>query len=279
MPLSWNEIRSRAITFAKEWQTESSEDAEAKSFYDDFFNVFGIPRRRVASFEQAVRKGDNKQGFIDLLWKGVLLIEHKSRGRDLDRAYTQAQSYFGGLKDHELPQYVLVSDFARFRLYDLDSGTQHDFELQDFYKHIKLFGFIAGYQQRTYQEEDPVNTKAALLMGELHDKLKAIGYDGHALELYLVRLLFCLFADDTAIFERGILQEYLLQHTKEDGSDLAAHLANLFQVLNTAPDRRLRNLDESLTQFPYVNGRLFEEFLPLPLLTVPCGKPCSTAAS
>ena len=70
MPLSWNEIKGRAIEFSKKWDGESSEDAEAKSFWDDFFNVFGISRRRVATFEHSVKKLDQKQGFIDLLWKG-----------------------------------------------------------------------------------------------------------------------------------------------------------------------------------------------------------------
>ena len=212
MPLSWNEIKSRATTFSKEWENESSEDAEAKSFWDGFFNVFGISRRRVATFEQQVKTtlslGEgfgvrSKTGFIDLLWKGVILIEHKSRGKDLDKAYSQAKDYFPGLKDKELPRYILVSDFERFRLYDLDENTQQEFKLTDFIHHVNLFGFIAGYEKRTYKEQDPVNIEAAELMGKLHDKLKAIGYDGHQLELYLVRLLFCLFADDTSIFEIG----------------------------------------------------------------------------
>jgi hypothetical protein len=130
MPLSWNEIRNNALAFSKEWADETSEeDAEAKSFWDGFFEVFGIRRRRVASFEKPVRKGDGKGGFIDLLWKGVLLVEHKSRGKDLDRAAEQAFDYFPGLKERDLPRYVLVSDFARFRLYDLDEGTQTDFPL------------------------------------------------------------------------------------------------------------------------------------------------------
>ena len=111
MPLSWNEIKTRAITFSKEWENESSEDAEAKSFWDDFFNVFGISRRRVASFEKPVKKQDGKQGYIDLLWKGVILVEHKSLGKDLDKALQQAKDYFPGLKEHELPKYILVSDF------------------------------------------------------------------------------------------------------------------------------------------------------------------------
>jgi hypothetical protein len=262
MPLSWNEIKTRAVAFTSEWKDEVSEDAEAKSFWDDFFNVFGISRRRVATFEQQVKKIDDRQGFIDLLWKGVILIEHKSRGKDLQKAYQQAKDYFPGLKEKELPRYILVSDFERFNLYDLEANTSHEFKLAHFTDHVHLFGFIAGYQKRTYKEQDPVNIEAASLMGRLHDKLKTIGYSGHHLELYLVRLLFCLFADDTNIFEKGILQDYIEQRTSEDASDLASHIAQLFEILNTPKEKRYRNLDESLAAFPYVNGKLFEEHLP-----------------
>ncbi len=263
MPLSWNEIKTRAVAFTKEWEHETSEDAEAKSFWDGFFHIFDISRRRVATFEQQVRKLDNKSGYIDLLWKGMILIEHKSKGHSLDKAYQQAKDYFPGLKEKELPRYILVSDFANFRLYDLEEGTQNEFKITDLVQNVNLFGFIAGYQKRTYKEQDPVNIEAAELMGRLHDKLKAIGYEGHPLEIYLVRLLFCLFADDTGIFEKGILQEYLDQKTSEDGSDLAAHISQLFQILNTPEDKRYKNIDEDLAAFPYVNGRLFEEQLPM----------------
>jgi hypothetical protein len=261
MPLSWNEIKSRAITFSQEWEGESSENAEAKSFWDDFFNVFGVSRRRVATFEQSVRKLDNKQGFIDLLWKGVILVEHKSRRKSLDKAFQQAKDYFPGIKEEELPRFILVSDFARFRLYDLDTEQATEFELKDFVSNVHLFDFIAGYEKRIYKEEDPVNIEAAELMGELHDRLEKVGYTGHELEVYLVRLLFCLFADDTGIFEKGIFWQYIDLHTKLDGSDLAMHLGSIFHILNQPEDKRLTNLDENLAQFPYVNGKLFEEAL------------------
>jgi hypothetical protein len=263
MPLSWNEIRDRSLAFSREWADECSEDAEAKSFWDGFFNVFGVTRRRVASFEAPVKKGDGAGGFIDLLWKGVLLVEHKSRGKDLDRAAKQAFDYFPGLKERELPRYVLVSDFARFRLYDLDNREQHDFPLSDLPKQVKLFGFIAGYQTRSFGQQDPVNVQAAEKLGRLHDQFRATGYDGHALEVLLVRLLFCLFAEDTALFERCQFQDYLEQRTHEDGSDLGMHLAQLFQVLDTSPEKRLKALDEQLAGFPYVNGQLFSEQLPI----------------
>ncbi len=220
MPLSWNEIKDRALQFSREWANESAEDAEAKSFLDAFFNVFGVPRKRVATFEQRIKKLDGRSGYIDLLWKGILLIEQKSRGKDLDRAFQQARDYFPGLKDRDAPRYILVSDFARFRLYDLEEGQQHEFTLAEFYKNVRLFGFIAGYQTTSYKEQDPVNIQAAERLGRLHDKLKEIGYEGHHLELYLVRLLFCLFAEDTSIFERRQFQDLIEQRTSEDGAGL-----------------------------------------------------------
>jgi hypothetical protein len=278
MPLSWNEIRGRALAFAKEWADETSEEAEAKSFWDGFFNIFGVTRRRVASFETPVKKGDGQGGYIDLLWKGVLLVEHKSRGKDLDRALHQALDYFPGLKERDLPRYILVSDFARFRLHDLDQDEVHQFILAELHQNLRLFGFIAGYQTRSFGQEDPVNVKAAERLGRLHDQLKASGYQGHALEVFLLRLLFCLFGEDTAIFERRQFQDYIETRTGEDGSDLGMHLAQFFQVLDTDHPARPKTLDESLAAFPYVTAASLPNSCPSPPLTGPCASPCSTAA-
>ena len=151
MALSWNEIKKRATAFSKEWENDFNEDAEAKSFMDDFFNVFGIPRRRVASFEAFVRKEDGKQGFIDLLWKGNLLIEFKSRGKDLGKAHQQAKDYFPGLKDNELPKYILVSDFERFKLYDLEDDSTIEFSLKEFVNNVQHFGFLMVNAQSIVQ--------------------------------------------------------------------------------------------------------------------------------
>lgn len=262
MPLSWNEIKDRALRFSREWKDESSESAEAKSFWHGFFDVFGVTRRRVASFEQPVKQSDGKGGFIDLLWKGILLVEHKSRGMNLDRAFKQATDYFPGLKERDLPRYVLVSDFARFRLHDLDSDEQHDFFLTDLHQNVALFGFIAGYQVRAFKDQDPANIRAAERMGALHDALKASGYEGHALEVLLVRLLFCLFAEDAGIFERRQFQDFIEQRTDADGSDLGGRLLELFHALNTPREKRQKHLDESIAAFDYVNGALFAEMLP-----------------
>lgn len=228
MPLSWNEIKDRALAFSKEWASESSEDSEAKSFWDAFFSVFGVSRRRVASFETPVKKSDGKGGYIDLLWRGTLLVEHKSRGKDLDRAEHQAFEYFSGLKERDLPRFVIVSDFARIRLYDLEESKEHEFPLRDLHKHVRRFGFIAGYQTRSFGQEDPVNVRAAEKLGRLHDQLKASGYEGHPLEVLLVRLLFCVFAEDTSIFEQRQFTDWVEQRTAEDGSDLGPNARAAF---------------------------------------------------
>ncbi len=262
--LSISEIRSRASAFSQRWKDEVSEDAEAKSFWDEFLNVFGIDRKRVAAFEKQVAKAGDKSGFIDLFWPGVLIVEHKSAGKDLSRAFSQAIDYFPGLKDYELPRYVIVSDFRRLRLHDLVERTDVEILLADLPERIDLFGFISGYVPRTFREEDPVNVRAAELMGRLHDAIKATGYVGHELEVFLTRLLFCLFGDDTGIFRRDSFVTFLETKTREDGLDVGSSLSFLFQILNTPEAKRPSNLDDEFKAFPYVNGQLFAETLPMP---------------
>lgn len=270
MPLSWNEIKERAIKFSVDWADTSREEADAKPFLIDFFDVFGISSKRVATFEHRVKKLDDSDGYIDLLWKGTILIEMKSRGKNLDKAFKQAIDYTYGLEEHELPKYILTCDFENFRLYDLDNHNEQtpqnttiiEFKLNELVNNVQHFGYLLGYQKKVYKEQDPANIQAAELMGKLHDKLKEIGYTGHPLEVYLVRLLFCLFAEDTTIFNKQQFQDYIEQRTNIDGSDLAAKLQELFQVLNTPQEKRFKNLDEQLAEFPYVNGKLFEEILP-----------------
>ncbi len=271
MPISWNEIKSRAHVFSHTWADAANEDSQGKPFWIDFFEIFGITNKRVATFEQAVKKlpalsgGKAKtDGFVDLFWPGMLLAEQKSRDKNLDAALTQALSHFAGIAERDLPQIVIVCDLARFRVHRLSTHETIEFALKDLHKNVKLFGFVAGYKVQTIQPQNPVNIKAADRMGRLHDALKASGYTGHPLEVLLVRLLFCLFADDTGIFQPAqAFRAFIEERTALDGSDLGARLAQLFQILNTAEDQRSKALDEPVAAFPYVNGKLFEEALPM----------------
>jgi N-6 DNA Methylase len=264
--LSWNEIRHRATKFAQDWKDAHYEKGETQTFYNDFFEVFGIQRRKVATFEEPVKRAGSKApGFIDLFWKGTLLVEQKSAGRDLTKAKEQALEYFPGIKDTELPRYVLVCDFQTFELYDLDTREEVKFKLADLHKNVHAFSFIFGGAPRVFKDQDPVNIEASELMGKLHDALLASGYAGHDLERFLVRLVFCLFADDTGIFApKGIFLDFVRDRTSDDGSDLGPLLGQLFEVLNRPTDKRHKTLDEDLKQFEYINGDLFAERLPMP---------------
>ena len=288
---SWNEIRKAATAFSKRWKNAYDEKAQAQSFLKEFFAVFGVDAVTVATFEHRVKFADGSQGYADCFWPGTILVEMKSRGKDLDAAFEQAMAYVRGLaaKNAEdakiendsmrslrsmrqkhldgsfLPRAIVVSDFARFRFYNLEKDNAlTEFALKDLRRYVTLFGYMIGADDGgEIREQDPVNRKAAEQMARLHDAMKSVGYTGHPLEVYLVRLLFCLFAEDTGIFNQNQFSRFVVQCTAVHGGDLAQQLAAIFQTLNTAPERRLSILDESLAAFPYVNGGLFAESLPM----------------
>ena len=265
MRLSWNEMRAGAARFARSWAGAAYEKGESQSFYNDFFRIFGVERRSVARYEEHVKRLDDTSGFIDLFWPRVLIVEQKSAGRDLSEAYGQAGEYFDALPERDRPGYILVSDFQTFELHDLDERKRTAFALADLPAHIEKFGFILGVRRRAFRDQDPANIKAAELAGRLHDTLAEAGYRGHDLERFLVRVVFCLFADDTGIFEpRDIFLDFLEARTSEDGADLGPWLAQLFQVLDTPEEERAATLDEDLSRFPYVNGDLFKDSLRIP---------------
>lgn len=264
MPLSWNQIKLNATKFAQDWKNAHYEKGETQTFYNEFFEVFGHRRRNVAVYEQKVKLLNDKRGFIDLFWPGMLLVEQKSAGKDLLKADGQANDYILALKERERPRYKLVCDFQTFELTDLETRTKHAFKLAELPDKVRLFGFIAGREQQTYRDQDPANVEAMEKMSRLHKLLEDDGYIGHDLELLLVRLMFCVFADDTGIFEADNFLRYIQDRTADDGSDLGAKLVHIFEVLDTPKDRRQKSLDEELQALPYVNGQLFSKVIRTP---------------
>jgi hypothetical protein len=265
--LSWNEIRDRATKFADEWASETREAGGYQIFWHEFFAVFGVKSRSVAIYQEQVKKLDGNSGFIDLFWPGTLIVEHKSTGHSLDSAFLQASNYMISLPEEERPRYIIVSDYRKIRLYDLENAflgdiKQHEFLLKEFPKHIKLFGFIAGYEVRHYEEQNPVNKKAVRLIVQLYRALASGHYPKEALSQLLVRLVFCFFADDTGIFDKDTLQYFLQLTTKEDGTGFGEALSSVFEVLNT--EDRQENMNDLLASLPYVNGGLFAGHLPMP---------------
>ena len=267
-PPSWNEIRTNAQQFATRWEGTSDENAESQSFWNEFLGIFGIDRKRVATFEaRAKRESTGGRGRIDLLWPGTLVAEHKSAGKDLATAEAQALDYLESIEINDFPGVIVTSDFGHFRVRDLGGDNiPFTFPLAELPKEIDRFGFIAGYRQRKFgdKEEEEANVKAARLMGDLYEELARTGYEGHDASVLMTRLLLLMFADDTGMWEKGLFSEFVETRTQPDGSDLGAQLAMLFQVLDKAETSRSANMDELLLRFPYVNGHLFSDRIDIP---------------
>lgn len=258
--LNKKEVLNRAYRFMKEFADADYEMGQAQDFIREMCEVFGFSHKRLVSFEQRVKKLGGKRGRIDGFYPGKLLIEMKSRGEDLDAAYTQATEYLHGLKDEELPDHILVSDFEHLHLYKRDGKSaplKH--RLSDFNQHIDSYLFLAGYETEAQAEQIAVNEDAARKIAALHDAMREGGYDGADLERYMVRLLFCLFADDTGIFEtNGAFAAYIRQYSQADGTDLDGRLQNLFDTLNRPENKRHKSLPSELQDFPYINGSVFD---------------------
>jgi hypothetical protein len=279
IPLSEKEISLRATNFVTMWKDKAQtarEKADAQIFQHDFFDIFGIDSRKVVTFEYFVNMSNEidalgekitvNYGWSDSFWEGYIMIEMKSpptTPKERLKAYHQAKDYIAYLPPKIRPQGILISDFLFFDYYDLKKGGKPiTFSIEELPTKINLFNFLIDDNEEKYKPVNPVDIKAAELMGELHDALKENNYTGHELEMYLVRLLFCLFADDSFIFnEKKIFYKYILEETKDDGSDLGMHIGYIFETLNTPEDKRQKNLNESLNKFIYINGGLFKERL------------------
>ena len=256
-----------AAQFARRFQDEKRERAEKDTFWNEFFAIFGLDRFRTATTEYAVKHRSGHTKFADVFWAGRLLCEHKSAGKDLDAAFEQAMGYVEEIRRHnpkDVPRHIIVSDFATMKLYDLKDGTNVFFPLSELPEHIKLrhFDFMDGITHELRQAQEQANIEAAAAVGSLYQAFRADGsYNEHSLKQFLIRLLFCFFADDTLIFEPGQFEGYLKKYTREDGEDIGGTLNRLFAVLNTPPEHRAKNMNTELRAFPYVNGKLFEEQL------------------
>lgn len=262
MSVSWATIRNNAIAFQDRWKNSSgNERSDAQTFlYELLRDVYGVDPRRVGTFEKKVHPTSNTNGYIDMLWPGRILIEMKSRGKSLDKAHEQARKYaFSIENDEDLPEFIMVCNFDNIRLYNLLTNQQFEFQTSSLSENVQLLSILTDQAtQLDLVVDKELNTTAAYKMARLHDKLKANRYDGHQLEVYLVRILFCLFADHTGIFFKRQFYKYVLD-SKADGSDLAGRMTTLFEVLNTPNTERMPNLPGELANFPYVNGGLFQE--------------------
>lgn len=271
-PPSWNEIRQQAAQFTLDYCDKTDENAYAQAFWIDFLNIFGIDHKRVrARFEQtAKRESTGGRGRIDMFWPRLLIVEHKSAGKNLEQAEEQALDYLQSIDQEDWPIYVVTSNFHSMRIKRLDtSESSFEFPLTELVQEIDRFGFLAGYDQRSLplEHQAEANVEAARLMGRLYEEVSRNGYSDHEASILLMRILFLLFGDDTGMWEMNLFDEFLRTRTNQDGTDLGPQLTMLFQTLDKPEDQRSQALDDLIRRFPYVNGGLYKERLDIPTFT------------
>jgi hypothetical protein len=258
-----------AELLAKKYAKITSEKQFAQTFWRDVFQqLCGVDDLLATGieFEYPVRSHESGTiKFIDVLWPGVVLVEHKSAGESLDKAEQQARDYLISLEAAKRPPVIILSDFAKFRIIEVLAGKSVEFALGDLPQNIGRFEAIIGDAGiGASRVEVEADTKAANLMSELFVQFEKAGYTGHEVSVFLVRILFLLFGDDTAMWRRtdkGLFSD-VVNNSPEDGTGLGAILQELFITLNTPRDSRPTTLAESMSGFPYINGGIFAEQLP-----------------
>ena len=255
--------RNAAAAFADKWKSYTDEKQHARGFWSDFFRALcGVDDEEIAGIEYEKRVKSTISGnqeYIDVYWKNVALIEHKSAGENLDKAELQARGYWLSLPPGYRPKTIIISDFLNFRLIDVALNRTHDFPLSKLPENIHRFdAIISGNRTRISDEEITVDQVAAKLMANLYLELEDHGFEGHETSIFLIRILFLLFGDDTGMWQKNTFLK-LVMGTKEDGSDVGSKLDSLFEVLNTPTEKRPTGLGDELKPFPYVNGGIFAE--------------------
>ena len=255
--------QSAAVAFADKWKNYTEEKRYAESFWRDFFRTLcAVEDTELAGieFQKPVKSSiSGNQEYVDVFWKNVALIEHKSAGENLDKAELQARGYWLNLPPGYRPKTIIISDFKNFRLIDVALNRTHEFPLANLPENIHRFeAIISGNRTRISQEEITVDQEAARLMANLYLELESHGFEGHETSVFLIRLLFLLFGDDTGMWAKNTFLK-LVMGTKEDGSDVGSKLDTLFEVLNTPEDNRSQALEDEFKLFPYVNGGIFGE--------------------
>lgn len=238
-----------------------AEKPDPDSFLFDLLLAYEQPRASITRLQKGdynlARRGN------DVLWKKKVYF---SLERHLDlHALIDTLKQDVAITRHS-PRFLIVTNLRQLLALDTKTQDTLDIPLVDLPRYFDFFLPWAGMEKTQFQSENPADVKAAERMGRLYDLIyhDNLGFDRHALNIFLSRLLFCFFAEDTGIFQDGQFTNAVGSHTADDGSDLQHYLHKLFRVL------ALQKRDEFpafLQAFPYVNGGLFEKDLPVPVFS------------
>jgi hypothetical protein len=236
-------------------------------FIFSFLDAYGFPKSTITR----LRKGGDSRNVAegdDIALKKKLYFRAVPEGTDLDAV---AES----LKASELVarndiRFVIVTDFKNLVAFDLKADERLETSLSELDKQYAMFLPLAGYEKAVMYSEHPADVKASEKMGQLFDLIRERNdlskpEDIHALNVFLTRLLFCFYAEDTGIFEQGQMTSAIQSTTQDDGSDVDQFFTDLFTVLNLEPNSPERKeMPAHFQAFPYVNGGLFHDDEPIP---------------
>ena len=236
------------------------------TFIYDLLLAYGQPKASITRLQ----KGGLNLSKIDgeIAWKKKLFFK-AVENEDLHLLIDTIKGNGKTIK-HD-PRFIVVTDFETLLAIDCKTSDSLDIPILELAKHFDFFLPLVGMEKAQQQFENPADVKAAVGMAKLYDEIKKDNPTDtpeqvHNLNVFLSRLLFCFFAEDTGIFEKSQFTYGIGSYTQQDGSDLNTYLDKLFEVMNTAPQQR-QNLPAYLEAFPYVNGGLFRNVQLAPVFT------------
>ena len=272
-----SEQRAAAKKFAEAWKGRGYEKGETHSFWIELLHdVYGVENpTRFITFEEQVQL--SRKSFIDAaIPETHVMIEQKSLGKDLSKPikqsdgttltpYQQAKRYAAELPYSKRPRWIVASNFAEFRVYDMENPQAEPeiIKLENLEKEYYRLQFLVNVKSRDAKKEMEISLAAGEIVGKLYDALLAQYKDPtneeslKSLNKLCVRLVFCLYAEDAGIFgKRNMFHDYLKSFRD---ANIRKALIDLFEILATPPEKRDPYLNENLAAFPYVNGGLFED--------------------
>ncbi|MBL0745713.1 class I SAM-dependent DNA methyltransferase [Chryseolinea lacunae] len=237
-----------------------------ESFIYDLLLAYGQPKASIKRLQEGGLNLSKTAG--EIIWKKKLFFK-PVEGEDLHVLIDTIKADDKVTK-HD-PRFIIVTDFQTLLAIDRKTSDTLDIPILEIAKHFDFFLPWAGMEKAQHQNENPADVKAAERMAKLYDEIKKDNptktpEEVHNLNVFLSRLLFCFFAEDTGIFEKVQFTNAISSHTQTDGSDLQAYLDKLFVVMNTENSKR-KNLPHYLDAFPYVNGGLFRNKHQAPAFT------------
>ena len=267
MSLDYQHIREQLHRVIHDYKdAEGYERGQSQNFWTQIFNAYGVSGQvQLKAFEHRL-KDEKSQKYVDAFIPKLVMIEQKSRGLDLNKAYKQVSEYYDKLKTDK-PRYIVLCNFNELWVYDIANPLdikEHKCLLTDLPKNAEWLDFLApNAAMAEIVEENPINRQATEMVARLHQAFISDGVDADELALFLTRLIFCFFADDTGIFgQKNLLDNLLQNEARPDGSDLNQVFTMLFDTLNT--ENRSSRLPESYAAFAYINGDLFSQSIRIP---------------